>query len=215
MRNARRIKPVVASTKPEPSVSPSPLGSTARRAESLHPATPLEVRLARALDQELSWFFEFAEAQLQHDNVGILPNYALARMLAEGDEPSDEAVRMRGHELARRVCGCVHSLPPRHGSVLRAAYTPRRWPTRIEEVFDMLTPIVVRLTLAEEPWPPRLSGRKGLECAAASRLSAALHEPTKVKVGKLKVEAQRLLGKAVAAYAESRAGALIATLGAR
>lgn len=221
MKNAHRHKPASV---PESSVPTSSLGSTARRMESLHPATPLEALVARALDQELAWFYEFAEAALHHENVGILPSYAIALMLTDGvsgelsadprgREPTDEAVRIRGHELARTVRGCLHSLPGRHASVLRAVYTPRRWPKAVEKAFDVLAPIAVRLAFADDPWPPRLSAHTGLEEAAACRLSAALHDPAKVKVAKLKTQAQRLLGNAIAAYAKARASALLPTLG--
>jgi hypothetical protein len=211
MKNARQTKPVAPSAKSEPSVPPSSLGSRARRTESLHPTTPLEVLVARALDQELAWYFEYAESALQHENVGILPNYVVALMLTT--DPSDEALRGRGHELARTVRGCLHALSGRHASVLRAVYTPRRWPKAVEKAFDVLAPIAVRLAFADDPWPPRLSAHTGLEEAAACRLSAALHDPAKVKVGKLKTQAQLLLGKAVSAYAKARASALAPTLG--
>jgi len=65
-------------------------------------------------------------------------------------------------------------------------------------------PIVVRLAFAKDPWPER-SGHTGLEEAAALRLSAALHDPAKLKVAQLRAQAQRLLGSAVVAYAKARA----------
>jgi hypothetical protein len=196
---------------PESNVPTSSLGSTARRTDSLHPPTPLEVLVARALDQELSWYYAFAESGLARDDVGILPSYAATRMLTK--DADDDACRAHGHELARTVRGCLHALPGHHASVLRAVYTPRRWPKPVEKAFDVLAPIAVRLAFAEDPWPPRWSGHTGLEEAAACRLSAALHDPAKVKVGKLKTQAQRLLGNAIAAYAKARASALVPTLG--
>jgi hypothetical protein len=88
--------------------------------------------------------------------------------------------------------------------VLRAAYSPRRWPKGVESTFESLAPIVVRLAFAEDPWPER-SGHSGLEEAAAWRLSAALQDPAKVKVSRLRTQAQRLLGGAIVAYATARA----------
>jgi hypothetical protein len=175
----------------------------ARRTDTaLQPATPLEILVSRALDQELEWFFAYAEAALSRDSVGILPSYAAVKVLAT--EPTDEACRGRAHELARAVSGCLHTIPPRHASVLRAAYTPRRWPRAIERVFDVLTPIVVRMAFADDPWPER-SAHVGLEEAAATRLSAALMDPARVRVAHRRAQAQRLLGKAVVAYARARA----------
>ena len=192
---------------PRPSVEPPattpPLAHAARRTDTaLRPATPLEAIVSRALDQELEWYFAYAEAALHRDSVGILPSYAAVRILAT--EPTDEACRLRGHELARTVCGCLHSIRGRHASVLRAAYTPRRWPRAVERTFESLASIVVRLMLADDPWPER-SGHTGLEEAVALRLSAALVDPAKVKVARLRTQAQRLLGGAVVAYAKARA----------
>jgi hypothetical protein len=183
----------------QPSNPPPP-----RRTDAvLRSATALEVRVSRALDQELEWWFAYAEAALHRDDVGILPSYAAVRILAT--EPTDEACRIRGHELARAVQGCLCRLPGRHASVLRAAYTPRRWPRSVENAFDILAPIAVRLAFANDPWPARLSAHTGLEEAVAVRLSAALRDPAKVKVAKIRNRAQRLLGHAVAAYAKARA----------
>jgi len=169
---------------------------------ALHPATPLETLVSRALDQELDWYFAYAESALHRESVGILPSCAAVRILAAA--PTDEACRARGHELARTVAGCLHGIAGRHASVLRAAYTPRRWPKGIERTFGSLAPIVVRLAFAKDPWPER-SGHTGLEEAAALRLSASLHDPAKLKVAQLRAQAQRLLGGAVVAYAKARA----------
>ena len=119
-------------------------------------------------------------------------------------EPTDEACRGRAYALARVVGGTLRSIPPRHASVLRAAYTPRRWPRAVERAFDSLAPIVVRLAFADDPWPER-SAHVGLEEAAATRLSAAIVDPARMKVAHLRAQAQRLLGKAIVAYAKARA----------
>jgi hypothetical protein len=189
---------------------PTQTPPTRRSDAALRPATPLEVIVSRALDQELAWYFEYAESALQHENVGLLPSYAAVRILAT--EPTDEACRGRALELGRTVRKCLEALSGPHASVLRAVYTPRRWPKAVEKAFDVLTPIAVRLAFADDPWPPRWSAHTGLEEAAACQLSAALHDPAKVKVGKLKTQAQLLLGKAVSAYAKARASALVPTL---
>jgi hypothetical protein len=201
-KRARRSTPPRAPTSPLP---------TRRTDAALQPATTLEVIVSRALDQELEWYFAYAEVALHRESVGILPSYAAVRILAT--EPTDEACRARGHELARAIRGCLHTIAARHASVLRATYTPRRWPRAVEKAFDLLAPIAVRLAFADDPWPPRLSAHTGLEEAAALRLSAALTDPAKVKVARIRVQAQSLLGKAVVAYAKARASALVPTLG--
>ncbi len=211
MTSAKAPKSNDASTEQEAPVSP-----TRRTDVALKPATPLEVLVSRALDQELEWYFAYAEAALHRESVGMLPSYAVVRILADGtsaalprrgqcEEPTDEACRSRAHELARTVQGCLSRLTGRHASVLRAAYTPRRWPSRVERAFNVLAPIAVRLAFANDPWPVRLSAHTGLEEAVAVRLSAALGDPAKVNVAKLRTQAQRLLGNAVAAYAKARA----------
>jgi hypothetical protein len=193
--------------KAEPNAqAPSPTAPAmpfSRRTDpALHPKAPLEVLLSRALDQELEWYFAYGEAALGRDDVSILPSYVAVRILAT--QTTEDMCRARGHELARTVRGCLHVLATRHASVLRAAYTPRRWPKPVEKAFDVLAPIAVRLAFAEDPWPQR-SARAGLEEATAHRLSAALVPPAKVKVAQMRAQAQRLLGSAVVAYAKARA----------
>jgi hypothetical protein len=208
-----------ASTHPTaqaPSPTAPAMPSSRRTDPALHPKAPLEVLLSRALDQELEWYFAYGEAALGRDDVSILPSYVAVRILADGTsaasprrgqhlgETTEDMCRARGHELARTVRGCLHVLPTRHASVLRAAYTPRRWPKPVEKAFDVLAPIAVRLAFAEDPWPQR-SARAGLEEATANRLSAALVDPAMVKVAQIRAQAQRLLGSAVVAYAKARA----------
>jgi hypothetical protein len=185
------------------STSPEQVTPPRRTNVALHPATPLEVRVSRALDQELEWYYVYAEAALHRESVGMLPSYAVVRILAT--EPTDEACRTRAHELARTVQGCLCRLQGSHASVLRAACTPRRWPRAVENAFDVLAPIAVRLAFANDPWPPRLSAHTGLEEAVAVRLSGIVRDPVKVEIAKIRTQAQRLLGNAVAAYAKVRA----------
>jgi hypothetical protein len=189
-----------ATKKPSPPLPPPP---SARRTDAaLRPATALEVMVSRALDQELGWYFEYAEGALARESVGLLPSYAAVRVLAT--EPTDEACRTKAAELAQSVRGCVGALGARHASVLRAAYTPRRWPKSVENTFASLAPLVVRLAFAEDPWPAR-SARAGLEEAAAVRLGAAIVGKARVPVARWRAQAERLLGAAVAAYANERA----------
>jgi hypothetical protein len=174
---------------------------TRRTDAALHPATPLEVIVSRALDQELEWYFAYAQAALNRESVGILPSYAAVRILAT--EPTDEACRGCALELARTVRKCLEALSGCHASVLRSAYTPRRWPKAVERAWGSLSAIVVRLAFAADPWPQR-AGHKGLEEAVAIRLAAQLAHEKRVPVAELRSRAQGLLGRAVVAYAKAR-----------
>ena len=64
---------------------------------ALHPANPLEIMVRRAIDQELEWYFSYAESGLHRERIGILPSYAALRVLAT--EPTDAAVRSRALDL--------------------------------------------------------------------------------------------------------------------
>jgi hypothetical protein len=172
--------------------------SRARHAAAvLGKATPRQVQNALALDQQLAWYFEYGENALRRENVAFLPSYAVAG--AFGSKASEDAIRVQAHALARTVEARLHAIV-----VLRAAYTPRRWPKNVESAFETLAPVVVRLEVANNPWPAR-SAHAGLEEAAAARLSAGLASGRAMKVDRLKADARRLFGAAVAAYAEARA----------
>jgi hypothetical protein len=162
--------------------------------------TPLEVT-SRAIDRELHWYFSYAEKTIRRQGAPILPSYAAARILTT--HPTEEARYAKGDELARAVKAYLHALKGRHASVLRTAYTPRRWPRSIEKAFHVLAPIAVRLAFADDPWPVR-STHAGLEKAVAAHLSASLNRPARAKVARLRHEANRLLRGAVLAYARER-----------
>jgi hypothetical protein len=184
-----------------------------RRTDSaLHPATPLEVTISCALDEELAWYFAYGEVAFLRGDVSILPNYAAIRFFGSEDakgkakaQTHENTVGRRALELALTARMVLHALPLPHASVLRAAYTPRRWPEPIERAFERVAPIAVRLALASDPWPARAS-RRGLEESAARRLSAAIvAKDPRVRVHRLRAEGERLLGRAVAVYAKGRA----------
>ena len=181
-----------------PAIPPSPRRTDA----ALKPKAPLAIRISRALDQELEWYFAYGEAALSRGDVTILPSYAAVRVLAT--QP-DSAVGGKAADLARTVRRCLLSLRTPHASVLRTAYTPRRWPEPIKRAFQSAAPIAVRLALAGDPWPPRRS-RSGLEEAGASRLCAAIVANNRqLRVARLRARAERLLGHAVVAYMKTRA----------
>jgi hypothetical protein len=209
-RSKKSAKARTTSTASTASAAPShppeparPTWAAQRRVEmALRPSTPLEQLVTRALDQELEWYFAYAEMALHREDVGILPSYAAARILATA--PTEVACRGMAYELAHTVQGCLRALSDRHASVLRSAYTPRRWPKKVEKAFESLAPLAVRLSFAEDPWPAR-SSRSGLEEAAANRLAAALTGTHPAPVARLKTTAQRLFGAAVGAYTKVRA----------
>jgi hypothetical protein len=169
------------------------------------PAVPssnaLDLAVSRALDQEFEWYFAYAEKALARDSVGLLPSYAAARVVSS--HPTDDMLLGKARDLARTVQGCLRALGGRHASVLRAAYTPRRWPKNVEAEFDVLAPIVVRLAVARDPWPAR-SPHAGLEDAAAARQSARLITGKQRHLAPLKARAKQLFGDAVLAYLNVR-----------
>jgi hypothetical protein len=169
---------------------------------ALNPSTALELVVTRALDQEFEWYFVYAEKALGRDSVGLLPTYAAT--MAVSSNSTDDMLRGRAQTLAQTAQGCLRTLGDRHASVLRAVYTPRRWPGNVEAEFQTLAPIVVRLMLASDPWPAR-SAHAGLEDAAAARLSARLIAGRQQHLAPLKARAKRLFGAAVVAYTKLRA----------
>jgi hypothetical protein len=154
--------------------------------------------VARAVDMELEWFFSYAEGALGHDNVSMLPNH-LASIVP--DDEAEEKTALRALVLATAVRDTVNRLPHTHSSVLRAAYTPRTWPNVVKGVFKSLTPIAVRLYCASRPWPAR-TAHQGLETAAARELATALNQ--KLKPQALQRDSERVFGKALQAYAQTR-----------
>jgi hypothetical protein len=187
----------------KPTRTPTPPTQSPRRTDAaLQPKAPLEVLVSRAIEEELEWYFAYGDSALSRGDVTILPSYAAVRVLAT--EP-EGAVKGKAIELALTVQRCLASLRAPHASVLRTAYTPRRWPEPLERAFESAAPIAVRLALAHDPWPPRRS-RSGLEEAAAMRLSAAIVAKSReLRVDRLRARAERLLGHGVVAYATARA----------
>jgi hypothetical protein len=184
-----------------PTTTPGATPKTPARTSARPRTTRNEVLLTRALDQELEWFFGFAEQAAQREDVGILPNYVAPRILVAC--PNDAAVRLQALELATMVRGCIRGLPTRDAGVLRAVYTPRLWPKVLTNAFETLTPIAIRLSIADDPWPQR-TAKKGFETAIASRLAARLLRKERVPVARMREQANRLFGSAVGAYLKRR-----------
>jgi len=195
-------KPPIA-PRPRASSSPSATPAPERRTDAaLQPVSAVEARVSRALDQELEWYFSYAEAAMCRADVAMLPSYAAVRVLAT--EPTDEACRRHALTLALSVRMTLVRLVDPCASVLRAAYTPRRWPDRVTRTWGPLSGLVVRQWLASHAWPPRW-GRSGLEEATATQLAAALDEKKGVPVTRLRAQADGLLRSAIVAYAGARA----------
>ena len=181
--------------------APKDVKTTRRTDDALHPTTPLEIMVSRALDQELEWWFAYGESALHRDRVRILPSYAAAPILAT--DPSEEALGAHAVEIATTVKRCLLAVRGKHAEVLRAAYTPRSWPKPVVKAMGPVAAVAVRMAFADDPWPERPS-RTGLEQAAAARLAAAIKSGS-VPVGRLRSQASRLLGAAIVAYADARA----------
>ena len=165
------------------------------------PPTALEVDVTRALDQELAWYFGYAENAARLGSLTLLPTYAAMQASAAG-ETEDEQLR-RVQALAVTVQVALRALPTQCAGVLRAVYTPRRWPLAVAREFGPLTAIVVRLFCATHPWPER-SSHDGLEHAAARDLARQL-VTDEGRPGVLRREARRLMGRAITAYVRARA----------
>jgi hypothetical protein len=165
------------------------------------PPSPLEAAVVRALDQELAWYFSYAETAARHQNVAFLPSHAAT--IAAEEHATEEDILFRSAKLASEVGLTLRMMPEPHASVLRAAYTPRRWPTAVVRDFGCLAAIVVRMAVAAHPWPVR-SGHDGLEHAAAMHLTRLLMTDS-ARPAALRTKANRLMGKAITAYALARA----------
>jgi hypothetical protein len=150
--------------------------------------TELEVLVAVAFDQELEWYFSYAEGAKRIGNVSFLPTHESKRLAAIDDSP--EATMRRGLELATAVQSTLGAMPAHHAGVLRAVFTPRRWPNAVEREFN-------------HPWPAR-NNHDGLETAAAHHLAQQLAHD-RARPAALRKTARGLMGKAVKAYVYARA----------
>jgi hypothetical protein len=156
--------------------------------------------LLRAIDQELEWYFSYAEGAKRVGNVTLLPTAEAARV---GKAPDSEAATTRrALELATTVQVTLGAVPTRCAGVLRAAYTPRRWPSAVTREFEGFTAIAVRLVCSAHPWPERTS-HDGLEHAAARHLERLLARDS-ARPAVLRKTARRLTGNAIEAYVKAR-----------
>jgi hypothetical protein len=171
------------------------------QADRRQPRPRLDVALSRGIDQELEWYFVYAETALRRDSVQFVPSHVGVSFASGGS--TEDALLAAAHQLARTVERSLRALPDHHASVLRTVYTPRRWPANVQSTFQSVAPLAVRLTMVRAPWPAR-TAKQGLEDAAAVRLSAHLTTRRPNEVARLKAEAARLFGAAVIAYTKVR-----------
>ena len=153
-------------------------------------------------EAELDWYFGYAEGALRRGRLTMVPSHVAARTRACNAER-----KARGLALAVDRCLAVLAAP--HGAVLRAAFTPRRWPRDVESEFARLAPLVVRLYGTCVPWPGRGS-HQGLEEAVALRLAAHLRRGA-AQLEPLRLGAERLLDAAMTAYVAGRREVAIAS----
>jgi hypothetical protein len=168
---------------------------------ALHPSTPLELMISRALDQELEWYFVYAETALSREHVGLLPSYAAATVLSAN--PTEESFWAR--RTSSRTRSKAAFVPSQTATQASFARCTRRavGPKNVEAEFEMLAPVIVRLAVASDPWPAR-SAHAGLEDAAATRLSVRMIANKPIPMERLKTRATRLFGSAVMAYTKVR-----------
>ncbi|MGO8998007.1 MAG: hypothetical protein ACLQVI_32195 [Polyangiaceae bacterium] len=155
------------------------------------------------VDQELAWYFGYAETAARLGSLTLLPPYVSMQAAAAGETEEEQLRRARALVLTVRTA--LHALPAQCAGVLRAAYTPRRWPLTVVREFGPFTAIVVRLICAAEPWPAR-SSHDGLEHAAARHLARQLvvDDGRAVATRVLRNGARRLMGRAITAYVRAR-----------
>jgi hypothetical protein len=150
------------------------------------------------LVQELEWYFTYAETALRLGRLTLLPGHEVTRL----SWTTDDAVVRRALELATTVQLTLRGLKPHHVGVLRAGYTPRRWPIAVAREFRDLSAIVVRLVCAAYPWPER-TGHDGLEQAAALHLARLLAIDA-ARPAHLRRKARVLRDSALSAYERAR-----------
>jgi len=160
------------------------------------------VRIPKALDQELDWYFSYGEGAKRLGSIAFLPMHETTRLATVDD--SSVATQRTGLALATAVQSTLGDMPAHHAAVLRAAFTPRRWPDAVAREFQCLSAIAVRLTCAANPWPTR-SNHAGLETAAAHHLAHLLTlTRERARLVTLRKTARRLLGRAILAYVRAR-----------
>ena len=159
------------------------------------------------LSEELEWFFGYAARGLRHQRVAMLPS-----RVAERTRASD--ARRKAERLGVEVQECLFALPNPHPVVLRAVFTPRRWPRAVQNAFKHLAPIAVRLFFSSDPWPGRLS-HMGLEDAAALQLAGRLGGRDLGHAEALRSQAERLFDSAMVEYGTRRSAATRALRGRR
>ena len=86
--------------------------------------------------------------------------------------------------------------------MLRASFTPRRWPRPVTREFAGLSAIVVRRACTAHPWPAR-SSHDGLERAVAQHLARLLSRDA-LRTSVLRRRASRLMASALTAYERAR-----------
>jgi hypothetical protein len=159
------------------------------------------LQVTKAIDQELAWYFGYAESANRLGTLALVPAYVAAQLGALLD--SEDVMAIRARALAATVEGALGEVPTQSAGVLRAVYTPRRWPVGVVREFGSLAAVVVRIACTEDPWPARCS-HDGLERAAALQLARRLAEET-ASPAALRKTARRLMGSAITAYVRARA----------
>jgi hypothetical protein len=164
-----------------------------------------ELRPARAVDQELEWFFNRAES-----DMGLRSNFlaSLGRHGPGSHAPSPDEAVDASHQQ-RRIRGWLSAIEDTHTEVLRSAYVQRDWPVVLWDRFGRLTGIVVRLACAHDAVPEGLRAQERFEMNHAAWLAGECHraaiDPLFIR---LRTDAQGRFARATSAYSRARGNVL-------
>ena len=132
----------------------------------MRPLTPSihDLRPARAVEEELEWFFNTAES-----DMGAQSNFMAMIGRATPRSPEDAVEACRRY---RRIRAWLKAIVDSDAGVLQAAYELRDWPVVLQDKLGRLTGVVVRLACALDRWPDPRAAQQAREMIRATWLAA-------------------------------------------
>jgi hypothetical protein len=155
-----------------------------------------------AYENEVDWYFSLAEGEM-----GLVSNYEQSIGRDPTDRTSTSAeTRAEAAHRAGKIRDRLRALTKWDAGVLQVAYETKPVPENLKTEFGTLTSLMVRLACAEVGLPDDDFAFRDLERTVALELGEHLRRRGArcQSLRKLKVEAQALLDKALAAYAKVR-----------